>query len=102
MVGLLNIGSLVLGLIAWILPIITIINNKKTENKKGALLSFISMAACMISVYFQFLYNKHLVNISDWTAIMDTIGSVIVLSGILIGVTILLNGINLFSKNNTK
>lgn len=98
MVGLLNVGSLILGLVAWILPIINILNSKKDKLKNYSGKAFISMTSCMVSVYCQLLYNKHLVNIEDWSAIMDTMGSTIILSG----VTILLNGITLFSKNKTK
>ncbi|WP_100407578.1 hypothetical protein [Bacillus solitudinis] len=41
--GLLNLGSLVLGLIAWILPIVNLTRDKKQENKNWFALSIISM-----------------------------------------------------------
>lgn len=100
MITLLNPASLLLGLIAWILPIINIINHKKLNNKNWATLSVTSMSACAISIYFQILYNNHLVNINDWTAIMDTIGSSVFLSSALLVVTIILNIITLLMYRN--
>lgn len=96
MMALLNLGSVVLGLIAWILPIINIIKYKKQNNGKWATLSITSMGACATSIYFQILNNNHLVNIEDWTAIMDTIGALVFVSSVLIGVTMVLNVITLF------
>ncbi|TDL72114.1 hypothetical protein E2R56_16885 [Rhodococcus qingshengii] len=91
--GWLNIGSLVLGLIAWILPIVNLLRDKKQENKKWVALSFVSISACAISICFQIFYNYHLVKIEDWTALMDTIGAVAFASAVLIIVTILLNAL---------
>jgi hypothetical protein len=91
--GWLNIGSLVLGLIAWILPIANLQRDKKQENKKWVVLSFVSISACAISICFQIFYNYHLVKIEDWTALMDTIGAVAFASAVLIIVTILLNAL---------
>lgn len=102
MITLLNLASLLLGLIAWILPIINIVNHKKLNNKNWANLSVISMGACATSIYFQILYNNHLVNINDWTAIMDIIGSSVFLSSALLVVTIILNIINLLVYRDKK
>lgn len=95
MITLLNPASLLLGLIAWILPIINIVKHKKLNNKNWATLSMTSMGACATSIYFQILYNNHLVNINDWTAIMDTIGSLVFVSSVLLVITIILNVITL-------
>lgn len=102
MITLLNPASLLLGLIAWILPIVNIVNHKKLNNKNWANLSVISMGACATSIYFQILYNNHLVNINDWTAIMDIIGSSVFLSSALLVVTIILNIINLLIYHDKK
>lgn len=96
MINLLNSASLLLGLIAWILPMINIVNYKKLNNKNWATLSVISIGACATSIYFQLLYNNHLVNINDWSAIMDIIGFSVFLSSALLIVTIILNIITLF------
>jgi hypothetical protein len=93
--GWLNIGSLVLGLIAWILPIINLMKNNKQVHKNWVVLSLMSISACAISICFQIFYQNHLVKIEDWSAIMDTMGSVAFVSTVLLVVTILLNVITI-------
>jgi hypothetical protein len=93
--GWLNVGSLVLGLIAWILPIMNLIMLNKQKNKNWASLAVISISACAFSLLFQLMYSNHLVIIEDWSALMDTAGAVVFVSSVLVGITILLNGITL-------
>ncbi|MEM5009438.1 hypothetical protein WKH57_01825 [Niallia taxi] len=85
--GLLNIGSIVLGLIAWAIPAYCLINK---ENAKNIALSSISYAACAISLCFQIFYNYNLVKREDWSALLDTIGAVAGASAVLVIGTILL------------
>jgi biotin transporter BioY len=89
--GWLNIGSLMLGLIAWILPVVNLLRDKKQEKKKWIRLSLISVSTCAISIYFQIFYIYYLVKIEDWSALMDTIGAMAFASAVLIIVTIILN-----------
>jgi len=86
-----NVGSLLLGLIAWILPIINLAKYNKAKHKNWVALLFASMSGCAISVLFQIVYQKHLVNVEDWSAVMDTIGGVLFVSTVLVAVTITLN-----------
>jgi len=86
-----NVGSLVLGLIAWILPVINLAKFNKAKHKHWIVLLFASMSACVISVLFQIVYQRHLVQIEDWSAIMDTIWGILFVSTVLITVTITLN-----------
>ena len=95
MIGLLNIGSLVLGLIAWILPVISLMRYEKHGHRNWFVLSLVSICACAISICFQIFYNYHLVKIEDWSALMDTMGAVAFCSTVLLIVTILLNTITL-------
>jgi hypothetical protein len=97
----LNIGSLVLGLVAWILPVVNLQQDKKQENMKRFVLSFVSISACAISICFQIFYNYHLVKIEDWPALMDTIGAVAFASAVLIIVTILLNALTFILHRKT-
>ncbi|MBD7913565.1 hypothetical protein H9660_00240 [Clostridium sp. Sa3CUN1] len=90
MIALLNLSCLFLGLISWLIPIIIIIM-KKISNKKRYISIFISMSICLLSIYLQSLYIKYLININDWTALMDIIGTSIVLEFIMILVNIILN-----------
>ncbi|MBS4210000.1 hypothetical protein [Bacillus sp. FJAT-50079] len=95
MIGLLNLGSLVLGLIAWTLPLVNLIHYKKNDNKNWAAFSIISISACAISLCFQIFYHYHLVKIEDWSALMDITGAVVFAATVLLIVTIILNSLNL-------
>lgn len=99
MYGWLNLGSLLLGLIAWILPIVSLAKHNKENNKKWALFSIASISACVISLCFQILYNDYLVEIEDWAALMDTSKAVVRLTSLLAIVTIVLNVITAIIYN---
>lgn len=104
MVSFLMLGSLMLGLIAWILPVISIMKIKKGNNKSCGIFSFFSTSLCAISLYFQIYYANYLVEIWDTSALMDTIGASSFLSAVMLVVTIILNAINLyiFHKQNNR
>lgn len=85
--GCLNLGSLALGLIAWILPVV----NLRSNNKNWMILSIASISACSISLLLQIIYTNYLVRINDWSALMDTMGAVVFAASVLFIVTILLN-----------
>lgn len=91
MIGLLNLGSLVLGLIAWILPVVNLMRYQKPNHKNWFFLSVLSMSACAISLCFQIFYNYHLVMIEDWTALLDTTRAVVMAATVLLIVTVILN-----------
>jgi cytochrome c oxidase subunit 4 len=93
--GLLNLGSLVLGIIAWIFPVVNLMQYKKHDHRNWVTLSIMSISACAISLYLQIFYNYHLVKIADWSALMDTTDAVVFISAVLIIVTIILNVITL-------
>ena len=54
--GWLNIGSLLLGLISWLFPIINIIRYKSGNQKNWNTLSILSMSACVISLWLDGLH----------------------------------------------
>jgi cytochrome c oxidase subunit 4 len=87
----LNLGSLVLGLIAWILPVINLVR----RNRKWTVLSLASVSACAISLCMQIFYTDYLVRIADWSALMDTSSAVAMVSTLLLVVTIILNAVSL-------
>ncbi|KOS68945.1 hypothetical protein AEA09_10570 [Lysinibacillus contaminans] len=95
MVDWLNIGSLVLGLIAWILPIVNLMQYKKHDHKNWGTLAILSISACAVSLCFQIFYNNHLVKIEDWSALMDTTDAVASVASVLLIVTVLLNAITM-------
>jgi hypothetical protein len=91
----LNVGSLVLGLIAWILPVVNLMLYKKRDHRNWGVLSIMSISACAISLYFQIVYGNYLVEIEDWSALMDTRSAVVFVGSVLLIVTLLLNVITL-------
>ncbi|ANC77637.1 hypothetical protein ABE65_012855 [Fictibacillus phosphorivorans] len=88
MFGLLNVGSLVLGLIALVLPVVNIFLKK---NKSWMMFSIISISACAVSLSFQIFYTYHKVTIEDWSALNDTMYTTAYASAALLLITIILN-----------
>ncbi len=101
MVGFLMLGSLFLGLIAWILPVVSIIRYKKCNIING-LICLISLTACAVSLCFQIIYNYHLVKSEEWSSLLDTSGGSVMASVILLIVTIILNIAVLFTYGDSK
>ena len=95
MVSFLMLGSLILGLVSWILPVLSITK----YNKKWATYSIISMSSCSIALVFQILYSNHMVRIGDLAALIDTSGTSAVLSVILLVISIILNILSLIYNN---
>jgi cytochrome c oxidase subunit 4 len=91
----LNLFSLVFGLLAWILPVINLLRYGKQGRNNWAALSLMSLSACAVSLCFQLFYVFYWVKAADWSALMDTMSAVAVISAVLLAITILLNGINL-------
>ena len=87
--GMLNVGSVALGLAALALPVVVLI--KRMPVKWGFACQLVSMTSCMVSILFQMIYSDHLVDIEDWSALMDTSGAVVSVSGQLVLVTAILN-----------
>jgi cytochrome c oxidase subunit 4 len=104
MMGWLNLGSFVLGLIAWILPVVNLMRYKKNEHKNWVVFSIISISSCAISLCLQIFYNYHLVKTEDWTALMDITDAVVFAATFLLIITIILNTITLiiYSERTAK
>lgn len=100
MIGWLNIFSLLLGLIAWVLPIYNIINYQKKHPTRWVILSLVSMGACATSLCLQIFYNHYLVTIKDWSALMDITGGVAFAAGTLFMITIILNAVTVILYYN--
>jgi len=104
MYGLLNLGGLLFGLVAWLFPIVNLAIVNKTENKNWVVFSIASVSACAVSLCMQLLYNSYLVRIKDWSALMDTAKPVVYVSLVLLVVIITLNTITVvvYRKNSVK
>ncbi|MCA0985669.1 hypothetical protein [Guptibacillus algicola] len=100
--GWLNIGSLVLGLIAWVLPIVTLAREDKLKYKKWVVMSISSFSACGFSLCFQIFYTNHKVVVEDFGALTDTMYAVALASAVLIIVTIVLNVVALNRLSGVK
>jgi cytochrome c oxidase subunit 4 len=90
---LLNLGSLLLGLVAWLLPLINLAVTNKAKNTNWLVLSIASVSACAVSLCMQLFYNAHLVRLKDWGALTDIADAVANVSLVLLVVTIVLNAI---------
>lgn len=89
--GWLTTGSVLFGLIAIIVPIINLMRQDKSVISNLGVFSGISIGGCAISLCMQIFYTNHLVQIKDFTAIMDIFGTVASVSAMLLLVTISLN-----------
>lgn len=99
MSAVLNLGSLILGLISWVVPIMRI--GLKTKKNITSHCSIISFSSCATSLLLQIFEIKNRVNLEDWTAIMDTIDTVALESVVLVAVTVILNIFALKKFSNT-
>lgn len=93
--GLLNVGSLFLGIISWLLPFIAVVFLKKKNYKIVRNLVILSLGLTIISLNFQFIYSNYLVRIGDWAALEDTNSGVLFCVAVLTVVTLGLNFINM-------
>lgn len=94
----LNIGSLLLGLTAWLIPIISLVKGNKKTIQHMPSLTLLSMSSAILSLWLQILYSYYLLKISDWSALLDTTGAVVIVALLLIVGTFLLNILNIFQS----
>lgn len=90
---MINLFSIILGIVAWFISFVNLFRYKKQKNKKWVAFSIISFSACAIAICLQIFYIYLLVNAGDLASVMDTVGTVAFVSSILVGVTILLNAV---------
>ena len=64
-------------------------------NDNWATYSIMSISACAIAINLQVIYSNHVVQIGDWSALMDTSGTSTLLSIVLLISTLVLNLISL-------
>lgn len=91
MTNFLNLGSIILGLTAWALPIAKLMGYRKHDPYHWSVFTILSLSAAAVALLFQIMYTNHLVSIEDWSALIDTSRVVSFVSTVLIAVTILLN-----------
>lgn len=84
-----NIGSIVLGLMAWILPLAGLALRQKVRYAWA--FSTASFSAALLSLTLQFFEIRHRVEVNDFSALMDTIHVLCGVVVVLVVVTMLLN-----------
>lgn len=88
MTAFFNLGSLVLGLGAWVLACFAV---KSKAAFAAYRLSVCSLSLCAVSLFLQILEVNNRTNLGDFSAIADTIQSVVLASCVLIIITAVLN-----------
>ena len=84
----LNIGSILLGVCAWILAAIAIITPREKSSHRNTVFSFCCCAAALV---FQLFEVGNRVNVGDFAAIEDTIRAVLLAAVVLVITTAALN-----------
>ena len=87
------LGSLLTGLLAWALGVVAI---RAFRGRK--ILILLSVAACCASALLSELYIRHLAEIGDFAAILDTVPTITTCVAVMIVVTLLLNTLALLLK----
>lgn len=95
MYALLNVGSLLFGLVAWLFPLINLAMKDKAKNKNFAVFSVASVSACAVSLCMQLFNISSLVKDVAWSSLMDTASPIANVSLLLLVVTIVLNAVTI-------
>ena len=88
--GMLNLGSILLGLAAWGCPAWYLSRRMKGKERSGWS-HLASLGCCGASLWFQILYDSHLARVGDVSAWLDTVDAVAKVSGFLLVTTLLVN-----------
>ena len=86
-----NITSVLLGLVAWILPVINIMLVRRKKSWNWGTLATLSLGACATSLWLLNYYTYHKVNIEDLAAVLDTTGAIMQVTAVLLTGTLVLN-----------
>ena len=84
--GWLNIGSILLGIIALAVPFRGVAAEKKWKPRLA-----VSAAACAAAIGLQALYRLHQVSIGGWAGLVDTEGLAAVAGVFLLALTVPIN-----------
>lgn len=88
-----NVGSLILGLVAWILPLLAI-----GKPYRFVLCCIGSTVCCTGSLLLQLLEVQNRVHLEDWSALMDTVDAVILAAVVMLVVTLIANAVALLYR----
>ena len=91
-----NLLSLTLGILAWIF------GGSAALRGKFGVFSFGSLSLCGLSLVLQLYELRRRVDLSDWSALLDTAGALTFAASVLVAVTLALNGIALLRERKTQ
>ena len=94
---MLNIGSLILGVCAWLFGGLAIGTPTTFSSHRNTLASF---GLCAVSLVLQLMEINRRVLLGDYAAIEDTIRAVVIASVALVVITIILNVVALVKAKN--
>ena len=102
--GMLTLLSLVLGLAAWVLPLVRLARLKRTTSLHGLHRTcFVSFSCCALALVCELFFLDHRVVVQDWSALMDTMRAVCMAAAVLLAGTVLVNlPLLLFSLDEKK
>lgn len=86
-----NITSVLLGLVAWILPVINIMLARRKKTWNWGTLAAISLGSCATSIWLLNYYTYHKVSIEDLAAVLDTTNAIMQVTAVLLIGTLILN-----------
>lgn len=85
------LGSLIFGLIAWILPAVHFTHQHITDGRKVPVFPFISMGACALSLCLLIVFCNGLLGGEDWPGFKDISRVMSSISALLVSGTLILN-----------
>lgn len=84
----LNIASLSFGVLAWMLPIFAMMAFQKQKNPRGNSMMYGSLCFAVMSLFCVISYRHYLIQMEDWSALMDTTRGFQVASLVMTSVTV--------------
>ena len=94
--GYLNLGSLMMGVLALGVPVYGLSTQEKKTTKIVLMSLTVSFTAMALALFFQIAYTFYLVSIEDFGALKDTQYAVFLASFVLLAATVILNVIELY------
>lgn len=91
--GWLSVGSLLFGILALSLPIVSMVQKNQWAYERSVSFSSLSLGSCAVSVSLQLFYQSFLVSSGDLATAMDTIGTAASMAALLLIATIILNAL---------
>lgn len=96
--GWMNLGSILLGLAGWAVPLVWMKKMADGKGRRSGPGVALSLGCCGAALWLQICYGDHLSAIRDWSAVMDTSSAVVKVALFLLASTLLLNMLLLWAE----